>query len=408
MKKQVRYSRWQEETVRHALQTSRIVNITGARQVGKTTLTNLIGLENAVFRTLDDAELLQFARNDPKTFLQCKPGQTLVIDEIQKAPMLLSAIKMAVDRSDDSGQFLITGSADLKTLPTATESLAGRMRSVRLRTFTVGELLGRNCDFIERLFGDGFEAGTAEADKCSALAVAFRGGYPEAVRLDDEDRIAWFDDYIAALLMHDIADVSDIRRTDTLRKVFDFLLARSSKLWNVQEITAAIGISRPAVESQIAALKRMYLFDEVPAWTSSDYRRSVLKPKCFANDTGLMAHALGWNEEGLLFDGDKSGKLIETLVYHELAAAVDRVRGMRILHYRDRDAREIDFILENRKGELAAVEVKSAATAHREDFKTIKWFDKNVHPLKGKVVIYCGGATMSFGEGCWTYPLALL
>ena len=403
-----RLRRWQEATIKTALQSSRIVNVTGARQVGKTTVTKLLGLENAVFRTLDDGASLEFARTDPKTFLLHDEQQTLVIDEIQKAPELLSAMKMAVDECDDPGQFLITGSADLKTLPSVRESLAGRMRSVRLRTFTAGELRGQESDFLGRLFGEGFEPVRLSGDKRSALRRAFRGGYPEAVRLDGENRADWFDAYIDALLTHDIADVSDIRRTDVLRKVFDFLLSRSSKIWNVQEVTTAIGISRPAIEAQIAALKRMYLFDEVPAWTDNDYRRSVLKAKYFATDTGLMAHALGWDESTVLFDSDKSGKVIETLVYQELAAAADLEHGVRIMHYRDRDAREIDFLLANRKGELAAVEVKSSATAHSEDFKTIKWFDEHIHPLVGKVVIYCGDTTVSFGDGCWACPLALL
>jgi predicted AAA+ superfamily ATPase len=143
------YSRWQKESVKRALKTRRIVVISGPRQSGKTTLVKQLFKTGKTFRTLDDTELLNVATTDPLGFLTHAKG-TMIIDEVQKAPLLLPAIKRIVDDNNAPGQFLLTGSADIHKLPGVTESLAGRVSNIRLRTFTVGEMLREKPTFFEK------------------------------------------------------------------------------------------------------------------------------------------------------------------------------------------------------------------------------------------------------------------
>jgi len=404
------YKRWMDASVRTSLETWRAVSIVGARQCGKTTLGRLLPSKNMIARSLDSAMFLQSAKEDPEGFVQHAEGTTLFIDEIQKVPSLLPAIKGQVDRSNAPGQFLLTGSANLHMLPDVTESLAGRLHSVRLRTLAEGEIRGNAPSFPAMAFSSDFPGHIEGCDKQTILSLAVRGGYPEAVRVAPSKRGTWHRDYLDHLLRHDVSDVAEIRKLDKLRAVFTFLAARSSKLWNVSEIATAQEIAKASAENYISALENLYLFDRVEAWTPRDYERALKRPKWFIGDTGLMCAHLKWHPDDIAFDSDKCGKLVESWVYHELAAAVDAADGYAIFHYRDREQREIDFILENAKGELVGIEVKSGSLVNTSDFKHMEWFRKNLggERWRRSIVLHSGSETLSFGEGKLAVPLSAL
>lgn len=401
------YKRWMESSVRTSLKTWRAVSIVGARQCGKTTLGQSLPSKTMIARSLDNSMFLQSALEDPESFVRHDDGTTLFIDEIQKAPSLLPAIKGQVDRTNATGQFLLTGSANLHTLPDVTESLAGRLHSVRLRTLAEGEIRGTNPNFPAMAFSGDLPAHIDGCDKQQILALAFRGGYPEAVRVGTSKRGTWHRDYIDHLLRHDIQDVAEIRKLDKLRAVFTFLAARSSKLWNISEIATSLEITKASVENYVAALESLYLFDRVEAWTSRDYERTLKRPKWFIGDTGLMCAHLKWHPDDIAFDSDRCGKLVESWVYHELASALDTIDGYSIFHYRDREQREIDFILENDDGALVGIEVKSGALVNTDDFSHMEWFRRNLggERWKQSIVLYSGPDTLSFGKGKLAVPL---
>ena len=189
-----------------------------------------------------------------------------------------------------------------------------------------------------------------------------------------------------------------------------FLAARSSKFLNIAEISSTLEIAKASAENYISALEAMFLFDRVEAWTPRDYDRAIKRPKWFIGDTGLMCAALKWREDEVLFDSDKCGKLVESWVYHELAAAVDAADGFSIFHYRDREQREIDFILENDAGELVGIEVKAGSVVGVDDFRHLDWFGCNIGlgHWKRSIVLYSGTDTLSFGEGRLAVPLIAL
>jgi predicted AAA+ superfamily ATPase len=402
------YERWQKDTVKKALKTARVVVISGPRQSGKTTLTKQVFRKNGIFRTLDDTDLLAAAESDPMGFLRHKG--TMIIDEIQKAPLLLPAIKRIVDGDNAPGQFLITGSADLHKLPGVSESLAGRVSNIRLRTFAVGEVLGKKPMFFDRTFAREWPMRIDGCDKKAIVSLAFRGGYPEIVRRKEPDRRVWFLDYVNSLLERDLKDIANIRRQEAMADLIHVLAAWSSKLMDIAAICAKLSVSRVTLESYINALAATCLFERLGSWIRTDYDRVGRKGKIFATDTGLMANMLNWRMEDVLFDTDKSGKIVETFVFNELAAQLALKMGYKFYHYRDRDKREIDFIIEDDRDVLLGVEVKAGSAVSGNDFRHMLWFKQNIAPDREfmGIVLYSGENVLPFGPDMYAVPIAAL
>lgn len=399
--------RWQEQNLKDALNERRGVHLTGARQTGKTTLSHFVSGEGVRLLTLDDEKYLSAAKSDPLSFVERGDAPTFVIDEIQKAPELLNAIKIKIDQDNTPGQYLITGSSNLRFVKAVKDSLAGRLGRIKLRTFSLGEILGGKGNFLNMAFQRDFSPGQ-KLGKREVIHHAFCGGYPEPLNFSVRSRKSWYAEYIDDLLTKDIQDVTEIRKIDALKKTADWLMAYSSKLFELKDLCAASQLGKETIGNYITALKTLYVIDEVPAWSKSDYVKIGKRSKYFAGDSGLVANLLGWDEDRVYYDADDCGKLIETWVYHELAVLADLDIGYEIFHYRDSDKREIDFIVEAENGDLLGIEVK-AGTVYPDDFKHLKWFSKNLAKTKFTgIVLYSGNDVLSFGDGFYAVPLALL
>ena len=404
------YKRWQAESVKKALKLRRVVAISGARQTGKTTLSRQILSETGEYRTLDDTDMLEFALADPKGFVINKAG-TMVIDEIQKAPKLVPEIKLAVDRNNRPGQYLLTGSANILTLPTISDSLAGRVKYVRLRPLTVGETLRKNPAFLKRAFARDFPGRIPGYNKADIIDLAFRGGYPEAAAIRNlRNRKDWHIDYLHTIIERDLKDIANIRRRDTLYELCDILASWSSKFMETSQIAAALSINKITLSSYINILVSMYMFEEVSSWLKTDYDRVGKRSKFFAADTGILGSILDWNPKDVSINEDRSGKLIETFVFQELAAQTDLENRYHLFHYRDRTGREIDFLVE-RDNALLGIEVKAGHNVSKNDFKHQKWFMENI--LKNKksytgLVLYSGDRTIHFEKNMLAVPIAAL
>jgi predicted AAA+ superfamily ATPase len=405
------YKRWQAESVKEALKMRRVIAISGARQTGKTTLSRQVIAETGDYRSLDDTDMLDYALSDPKGFLVNKAG-TMVIDEIQKAPKLIPEIKQAVDRENRPGQYLLTGSANILTLPTIGDSLAGRVKYMRLRPLTVGEILGKKPAFIKRAFNRDFPGKISGYNKEAIINLAFRGGYPEAAAINNlQHRKDWHTDYLNTILLRDLKDIANIRRQDDLQSLTGILASWSAKFMEVSKITTALSTNKVTLDSYINTLVSMFIFEKVPPWLKTDYDRIVRRHKFYAADTGIMTSLLGWNPKEVLMNNDRSGKLIETFVFQELAAQIDMDNRCKLFQYRDRVDREIDFLVEREDGALLGIEVKSSHSVSKDDFKAQKWFTENL--LKNKqsytgIVLYSGDRTIPFGENMLAVPTAAL
>ena len=409
------YPRWQRERLAEALETRRVVLLEGPRQSGKTTLAATFVSGDAVYRNLDEPAVLRAALDDPHDFVRHGDG-LMVIDEIQRAPDLLLAIKMDVDRNQDYGRYLLTGSARIQSLPTVRESLAGRVGKVALRQLAMGEVSGRPPEFIAGAFGGEFgvpgSRGGGPLGKSEYIELAMRGGFPEAVRLGAGRRVRrWHADYLAALVDRDLADIATIRRKDGLVKLVEVLAAWSSKEADIAKIGANPPLARATVESYTNALEAMYLVERVRPWHSSDYNRIVKRDRIFMTDSGFMSSVLKWTFEDVRMDGDLNGKLIETFVLNQLAAVIGaREEDYELSHYRDNVGREVDLLVRNERGDILGIEVKAGSSVDRSTFRHLDWFRQKLagdRAFKG-VVLYTGGDVLSFGEDRWAVPIGAL
>lgn len=405
------YNRWQQHTIERALQTRRVLLISGARQCGKTTLAKeLETSEDISYLTLDDPATRRVAESDPQGFVQ-HYGKTLVIDEVQRVPDLLLAIKIKVDEDTRAGQYLLTGSVNLKSSPGVRESLAGRIRKIRLRPLSQGEILGTSPDFLDRAFDRNFGQPKQAYGRNAMIDISFRGGFPEVLPFDDAERKLWHRDYVDALLDHDLRDIANIRRRNAMSELVRILAAWSGKFMDVSAIGAGLSISRPTIETYINAIEALYLAERVSPWIHTDYGRVGNRSKLFMTDSGLMSSVLGWNREQVRMDADRSGKLIETFMFNEIAALVGASYGRySLFHYRDREKREIDFLVEREDHALLGIEVKAGSTIGRNDFRTLRWFKENIagdREFTG-VVLYSGEFAGSVGDGLWAVPFGTI
>ena len=267
------YSRWQIDSLKKALKNRRVVIVSGSRQCGKTTLVRQIIDERNVYRTLDDEGQLKAAKIDPMGFLKHDQG-TLILDEIQKAPFLISAIKRVVDDNNAPGQFLVTGSSDIQKHPEVKESLAGRVKHIRLRPLSQGELAQKPPSFLENAFAGNFPFQIKGEDKEKVIKRAFIGGYPEVTFIKDPgERKDWLRDYAESLLTQDLRDIVNIRRKDNMRELLSIFAAWSSKLMDLSAIGGKLELNGQTLKSYINYLEALYLFERLPAWTQTDYQR---------------------------------------------------------------------------------------------------------------------------------------
>ena len=403
------YSRWAIESVKDALAIWRSVFIAGVRQCGKTTLTRQLGIKGEI-RSLDDSALLDVANVDPAGFVKRPPGTTMIVDEVQKAPKLLPEIKRVLDSDNTKGQYLLTGSADIKTLPAVTESLAGRMGTIRLRPLARGEIDGKSPIFFKRAFAEDFPATVKGFDKAAILEFAFDGGYPEAIGLRPRAKRQWFKAYLDALLLHDIRKLMDVRAYVVLRKMMEAMLARSSKFFTESELTSTLQIKHETFVRFLAILKTLYLIDEIPPWQDSDYADVGKRSKFIAADTGMMASVLNWNIDEAALDGDRSGKIVESWAYNQLAPQLDINPDYSISQYRDSRKREIDFVVESDDGCVLGIEVKSGSAVGKGDFAHLAWFRDNIVKQRRfiGIVLYTGEHTLPFGKNLYAVPMGTL
>ena len=404
------YKRWACIAVKEALEVFRVVYVSGVRQCGKTTLAKQLALPDSELRSLDNSAMEKVATEDPAGFVKRKHSGTLVIDEIQKVPSLLPEIKLVVDANTAKGQYLVTGSANIKTLPSVTESLAGRMGTVRLRPLAHGEVAGNEPTFIKRALKGDFQEVVRGFSKADVIRLAFRGGYGEVLDLPSRAKRLWFKSYLDALLLHDIRELMDVRTYQTLRRMAEDLFARSAKFFDAKEFTTAYGIKQETFNRYLSILKTLFLVDEVEAWHEADYDGLGKRSKYFVADTGMMASVLNWNEDEVNFDSDRAGKLVETWVYNQLAPQVDLEADLSITQFRDKQKHEIDFMVTGAGCTTLGIEVKAGSDVGKSDFKNLAWFRDNVareKPFTG-IVLYAGDTTLPLGKNLYAVPLGAI
>jgi len=400
------------EAVRQALADTPVVLLNGARQTGKTTLAQaIVGKTGAQYLTLDDAATLSLAAGDPAGFIR-NLGGPVVIDEIQKAPGLFPAIKLAVDKQRTPGRFLLTGSANVMMLPRLAESLAGRMEAIPLFPFSAGELVGNREGFVTHLL-----AGTIAKVKPVAvredevLARLVRGGYPEAVRrASDDRRAAWFASYISTILQRDVRDLARVDAPHALPNLLKLLAVRASGLLNLADVGRDAGLPHTTLTRYLALLETVFLVHRLPAWSCNLGKRLVKTPKIHLVDAGLACHLVGATAGRLAEDRRLLGRILETFVVGELRKQLSWTDPRTALcHFRTAGGGEVDVVLETADGAVAGVEAKAGATVASSDFAALRALrDQLGKRFVGGVVLYLGDRVVPSGDKLWLVPLPAL
>ena len=410
------------DRIRDALGGFRVVVLHGARQSGKTTLARLISEEfGGTYVTLENETMLRAALDDPAAFLTNWP-KPLVVDEVQVAgDRLIKEVKRLVDEDQIPGRFLLTGSTNFLSVPTISESLAGRARILRLAPLSQAEIAGTATAPI-----DAWIARASRPDRNHDLErpepltrrdyadLICRGGYPEVLRLPSGLRSGWFESYVETVVGRDIVALADIRRSAALEPLLRWAAAQTAQEVNLRSVSMRLGISHPTVVAYLDWLRTVFLVHELPAWSRNLTSRAVRQPKLHVADTGLTAGLLSIDPESLASASSQAmGALAESFAVNEIARqATSAHTRMSLWHYRDA-RREVDLIIELPGGSVIAVEVKASSSPSPDGLRHLRWMRDRLDDTApgcfvAGVLLHMGQHDLSFGDRLRMAPLSSL
>ena len=403
------YPRFIEQRVRDALSDTRVVLITGPRQAGKTTLAEKLAHSEMPFLTLDDHTTLDTARADPVGFV--RGLDRAVIDEIQRAPEVLLAIKRSVDTDKRPGRFLLTGSANLMMLPQVADSLAGRMEIAELLPLSQSELRRRPCEFLARVLqGKPPIAGQPVVGQ-ELLHRVTSGGYPEALqRTSWPRRQKWFLDYTKAVIERDVRDIAQIEHARQMPRLLRILAQHSGRLVNYSSVGAPLGIGHVTTQKYTGVLEQLFLIRTLQPWYTNELKRLVKTPKLHFLDSGLLTVLRALSPARLASDRMSFGSVLETFILAELLKlATWHHEPLEFFHFRDRYDYEVDIVIEDSRGHVVGIEVKAAATVTGADFSGMR----KLAEACGKrfimgLVLYDHNIVVPFGEKFFAVPVSTL
>jgi uncharacterized protein len=403
------------------LQVLRVAVLNGPRQAGKTTLAKqLVAAVGGSFVTLDDPATLQACLGDPRTFLTayCKP---LVVDEFQLGgDVLLRSVKSIVDEDLSRGQYLLTGSTRFLTVPSISESLAGRAGIVDLWPYTQGEIerYGETGDgFLAQLLNPDVPVRQLAGESPTRQAYLVRicaGGFPEVQQLrSPAQRRRWFDAYIRTVTSRDVPGISRVQHVAELPKLLGALAAMTGQQLVVARLAEKVALARQTVDrTYLPLLETVFMAVRLPAWSRNLLSRVTRHPKSYVADSGVAAHLLRVDERALADPMCAAvGPLVETFVVNELIRqeSFGETR-VQLSHYRTHDGVEVDVVAEMTDGRVGGVEVKASATVTLADFRHLARLRDLLdasggHFVRG-VVLYCGDQVLPFGDRLVAMPLA--
>lgn len=404
------YPRQAEARIRKALRDTPIVTISGPRQSGKTTLAKRFQRPAWRYLSLDDATLRDAARRDPVAFVAAL--DRAIIDEVQRAPDLLLAIKRAVDEDRRAGRFILTGSANLLTIPTVRESLAGRVETIPLYPLARSEILrAKRTTFLSKIFRGDMPQPVEKLTNDGLLRIVLTGGYPEALaRKSERRRSDWHRAYLQTLMERDVPEIAAIDKSGLLPKLLEVIARLAGQLLNLSEVGRHAALSHKTVDHYLRILEQLFLVRRVLPWHRNALSRLLKTPKVHFIDSGLLAVACRQSYVRLQADRNAFGPILESFVLSELLkAATWWDDSLAIWYYRDKDQLEVDFVLENGAGEIVGVEVKAAASVSSSDFRGLaRLAAVSGEAFKQGVVLYCGDEIVSFAPTLRAVPIACL
>jgi predicted AAA+ superfamily ATPase len=387
-----------------------VVLLLGARQVGKSTLAQQIvgGEHPASTVNLDVQAPREAANTDPEGFV-AGLRRPVLIDEVQRGgPDLLLAIKSMVDRDMTPGQFFLTGSANVLSNRRVLDALTGRMEIVTLWPLAQAEIEESKRNFVASLFaGEPPDIADAPVGMEALAERLIAGGYPEARMRTDGRRTRWFTSYVETTLERDLADITDAHKLKEMPRLLRLVASQAANIFVPANISKDTALHRETVAAYVALLEAVFLVRRLPAWTPGIGKREIRHPKAYLADTGLLPHLLGANEERLANDDQVTGKALENFVAMEVLRHAEwSEQTPQIFHYRQgRD--EVDLVLEDRAGNIAAIEVKASASVRNSDWRALaRLRDARSESFRCGVLLYTGETTVPLGDRIFAVPIS--
>jgi len=394
--------------LRRALSRAPVVVLTGARQTGKTTLARDILGQGRAYVSLDDVEMADRAEREPDTLLDSQ--SPLTIDEVQRSPGLLLAIKRRVDRKRVAGQFLLTGSSNLALLGGVSESLAGRAVYKTLLPMTCSERAGSGaCGLWDILIESPERLRGRRVRGMDWREAALAGGLPPAaLTRDRETRTEWLDGYVKTYLERDLQMLSTIERLADFRRLLRITALRTGRLMNQSDMARDAGLAQPTAHRYLDLLEASYLLQRLPAYAVNRTKRLVKAPRLFFSDTGLDCFLTGLHASGRIGESDMAGCILENVVLSDLLAWRETLTpAPEVLYWRTTAGKEVDFVIEH-EGGLTPVEVKTSKRPHLADTAGLNAFlDEYPGAAAHGLLVHTGDEFARMTPRIWAIPLAL-
>jgi predicted AAA+ superfamily ATPase len=385
------------------------IMIEGPRGSGKSTLLREItaGRQGRVL-DLDDPATAALVRLDPAGAVA---GEGLLfVDEYQRVPEVLSALKREVDRDPRPGRFLLAGSVSGRLLPLGTETLTGRVHRLTLLPLSVGEVLGGPSRLLPGLLAGEPPDTDSELTRRDYFELAAAGGFPAALRrTGTQARRRWLASYLATVADRDLPDLVDVRHPGALSRLYRLIAEHTASVVNRTMLGERLALNPATARSYLDLLERVHLVTELPSWTVGVSAKVARRPKLHVTDTGLGTAAVGL-DAARLASLPAGGGMLETFVFNELAkqaAVIDEPLGL--AHFRDRSGIEVDLIIERADGTIVAFEVKSATSVSRRDASGLRFLRERLGDrFRAGIVLHTGTRTARFDNGLWALPVAAL
>lgn len=411
------YKRYIANSLIEALSDTPIVLVNGARQAGKSTLCTAL-MEDPELKqifsaesmiTMDDPTTLEAAKRDPLGFLT-DLGKHVVIDEVQRAPELFLSMKKLIDEDRKGRRIILTGSANVLLLPKIGDSLAGRMEINTLWPLSQDEISGTRSFFLETLVNEN-EPFSSSKTTWSKIAEMIRlGGYPESLeRKSQQRRSKWFNDYLTAILQKDIRDISNIEGLNEIPNLLKLIATRVGSTLNLSDIGRLAGISHTTLKRYFTLLENIFMIVKVPAWTKNTEGKLVKSPKVYLNDTGLLNHLIGKEDERFLEQRSNAGSFLENFIVMEIVKQLTwSPISLKPYHFSIHRGSEVDLVLEDNSGDIYGIEIKSASTLQGKDFNGLRRLSQLVgEKFKRGIVLYTGEQYLGgFGDNLQAVPIA--
>ncbi|MDR1245492.1 MAG: ATP-binding protein [Clostridiales Family XIII bacterium] len=379
-----------EEVLKSAINEKGALCVTGARQVGKSTVLKTLFTEHREL-TLDDGRLLKFASEQPEEFFaQFEPP--VFVDEIQYAPSLFSYVKMYIDKTGAKGMFVLSGSQRYEMMSGMTESLAGRVNLIDLYGLSVREILGD--DFREEFMPTLGYLKRRNPKPLNYNAVwenIWRGFFPEIVE-SGSDWSRFYSSYVRTYLDRDVSKLGQVGDLLRFEKFMVAMAARTGQLLNIADIAKDTGISRQTAEKWLSVLIASNIVYILKPYYNNVTKRLIKTPKIYFLDTGLASYLIGWDNVRVLQNGAMAGAVFETFVMGEIIKSWTNSNGvtpnMNFYFFRDKDGNEIDLLIK-RNGILYPVEIKKHINYDKNDIAAFKLLDKIPDMKRGEGCVVC-------------------